>query len=139
MPFSQYLAYTLLNWHRGTTMPAPPATIHISLHTSLPGPNGTQGDVTVGVAGGRGSIAAANWSAPTSVVAGDTTSFESSNTAVVTLSSAAVGAATITHFGCWDAATNGNFLEYGTLTNPLAIAVGDAVRFSIGGLVLKEI
>jgi hypothetical protein len=139
MPFSQYLAYNLLNWHRGTAMPAAPATIYISLHSSLPGPNGTQGDVTVATVGGRGSIASANWSAPTSVVAGSTTSFESSNTAVVTLSSSAVGAATITYFGCWDAATAGNFLEYGTLTSPLAIAVGDAVRFSVAGLVLKEV
>jgi len=139
MPFSQYQAYNLLNWHRGTAMPAPPATIYISLHSTLPGANGTQGDVTAAVAGARGSIAAANWSAPTSVQAGDILSFESSNTAVVTLSASAVGAATVSYFGCWDAATGGNFLEYGVLTNPLAIAIGDVVRFAVGGLILKEI
>lgn len=139
MPFSEYLAYRLLNWHRGTAAPAPPARIYISLHSALPGPDGTQNDVTASVAGARGSIIAASWSAPTSIQQGADLIHEISNTAVVSLSASAAGAATVTYFGCWDAAVGGNFLQYGVLTNPLTIAVGDVVRFAVGGLTLREI
>jgi hypothetical protein len=45
----------------------------------------------------------------------------------------------VSYFGCWDAASGGNFLEYGVIANPPTIAIGDLVRFSVGGLVLKEI
>jgi hypothetical protein len=44
----------------------------------------------------------------------------------------------VSYFGCWDAASGGNFLEYGVIANPPTIAIGDLVRFSVGGLVLRS-
>jgi len=147
MPYSQYLATRILNWHRGVAngvagsnpgMPAAPSTIYISVHSADPGPLGTANDVTNIVATARGSIPAANWSVPTEAPP-PATGFQMSNTAAVTISGSAPGTATVSYFGCWDAAVGGNFLEYGPLANPLTIAVGDIVRFSTGQLVLRKV
>lgn len=149
MPFSNYLATRTLNWMRGVAngatspsagMPAAPATLYISLHSADPGMNGTTADVTLNVAAARGSIVAANWSAPAALNPfTPATGFQISNTAEAVITASAVGSATVSHFGVWDASTAGNFLQYGQLTNPLVVAVGDSVKFSIGQLVLRHI
>lgn len=139
MPFSQYMATQFLNWARGIAVASPPLVIYISLHSAHPGPAGTLNDITAAAVGGRGSIPAANWSLPVASQQGDTTFFEISNTSQVLLSSSAPGTGAAAYFGCWDAASGGNFLEYAPLTNPLTIMVGDVVRFSVGALTLRKI
>lgn len=147
MPFSNYLATRNLNWFRGVAngattpspgMPAAPATLYISLHSANPGVNGVTADVTTTVASGRGSIAAADWSAPTPSTS-PATGFQISNTVDVAITSSAVSGATVTHFGVWDAATGGNFLEYGALTSSLVVITGDIVKFATGQLILRHI
>lgn len=138
MPFSQYMATQLLNWARGVAVASAPSVIYISLHSANPGPTGALNDITATVAGSRGSIPAANWSLPAALQQGDATLFEISNTAQVLLSSSAPGTGTATYFGCWDAASGGNFLEYATLVNPLTILVGDVIRFPVGALMLRR-
>lgn len=147
MPYSQYLATRILNWHRGVAngttgaqpgIPAAPTTLYVSLHSADPGVNGANNDVTSTVAAARGTIPAADWSLPTPAPS-PASGFQVSNTNQVTLSNSAPGTATVTYFGLWDAAVGGNFLEYGVLGNPLTIAVGDIVRFSVGQLVLRKI
>lgn len=149
MPFSNYLATRTLNWMRGVAngatspaagMPAAPATLYISLHSADPGMNGTSADVTANISAARGSIAAANWSAPSTPTPWTpATGFQISNTAEAAITASAIGSATVSYFGLWDAATSGNFLQYGQLANPLVVAVGDSVKFSIGQLVLRHI
>jgi hypothetical protein len=147
MPFSNYLATRSLNWIRGVAngattpaagMPAAPSTLYISLHSADPGVNGTNADVTSIVSAARGSIVAANWSSPTASSA-PASGFQISNTAEVQVTASAIGSATVSYFGIWDAATSGNFLEYGVLSNPLTIATGDIVKFAIGQLVSRHI
>lgn len=139
MPFSQYMATQLLNWARGIAVASPPPVTYVSLHSANPGPAGTLNDITTTVAGSRGSIPAANWSLPVASQSEGETLFEISNTSQLVMSSSAPGTGTASYFGCWDAASGGNFLEYAPLTNPLTIMVGDVVRFSVGALTLRRV
>lgn len=147
MPFSNYMATRTLNWLRGVAngattpapgMPSAPTTLYISLHSGNPGVNGTSSDVTTSIATGRGSIASTAWTAPTASTS-PASGFQISNASSVTITSSAIGSATVTHFGIWDSATGGNFLEYGTLTSQLAVISGDAIAFAIGQLILRHV
>lgn len=138
MPFSQYFNDALLTWFKGTTFPAAISTVYISLHTDNPGSAGAANDVTASVCTNRGSIAAADLSAPAaSVLTGG--GRQISNSATVTLTSNAGANATITYFGLWDAASAGNFLGYGTLSTPRAVQIGDLVQFPIAQLIIRGI
>lgn len=138
MPFSQYFNDAMLGWFKGTTFPSAISTVYLSLHTASPGAAGTSNDVTTSVCGGRGSIAAANLSAPAdSVLSGG--GRQISNTTTVTLTNSASAGATVTFFGAWDAVSGGNFLGYGTLSTPRIVQVGDVVQFPIGQLILRGI
>ena len=48
------------------------------------------------------------------------------------------GWGTVTHFGIFDASTNGNLLYWGALTASKTVAVGDSVSFGAGALVVTE-
>ncbi|MGA1730528.1 MAG: phage tail fiber protein [Steroidobacteraceae bacterium] len=136
MPFSTYLADSVLNWFKGSSAPAAPSTVYISLHTADPGPVGATADVTTTLMGGRVSISTGAFSAPTNSPP-PATGRQISNTGLVTLAASAGGAAVITHFGVWSAATAGNFLTYGTLANPLSVFNGDTLEFPVGQLVIR--
>lgn len=136
MPISQYLADANLNWLRGTSFPtALSGNIFISLHTSDPGYNGLNGDVTAALLGSRGILPVSSLSAPADVPGA--TGRQVSNTALVELTSAALGSATVTYFGLWTAATSGNFLAYGLVTPPAAFLPGDIIRFPVGQLIIR--
>jgi hypothetical protein len=136
MPFSQYLAQQTLNWFRSSQLDLPPTNLFISLHSADPGRNGTTSDITVAVAGGRGTLPTANLSAPVlSALPGG--GFQISNTAPVLMTSNAPGSGTLTFFGVWTAITGGNFLAYGTLTTPITAQVGDVLQFATGQLVIR--
>jgi hypothetical protein len=136
MPISQYLADANLNWMRGTAFPiALSGNIFISLHTSDPGYNGVNGDVTASLLGARGELPVSSLSAPADVPGA--VGRQVSNTTPVELTSAALGSATVTYFGLWTAATSGNFLAYGLVTPPAAFLPGDIIRFPAGQLVIR--
>ena len=137
MPFSQYLADVQLNWLRGTSYASAPSTnLYISLHSADPGINGLNSDVTVTLAGSRGTLPIANLTAPAASPSGGR---QVSNSASVSLSNSAQGAATVTYYGIWDAASGGNFLTYGLLTQPVNVLVGDIIEFPVGQLVIRGI
>ena len=46
-------------------------------------------------------------------------------------------AATITHFGIWDAQMGGNFLTGGQLAEPQRVIQGQAIRWNAGDLLLS--
>lgn len=140
MAFSQYLADKILNWIQGTQFPAELSNVYISIHTGVPGENGTQNDVTASITNAnRAAVSAANLSAPTGAVGGGR---QVSNANAVTITNSALNAAaptgvTLTHFGIWDSAAGGNFLGYGVLSAPVTIFTGDTVQFAVNALVVK--
>jgi hypothetical protein len=139
MPFSNYLATSLLNWVKGTTFPAAGATVFVSVHTADPGTDGTVADVTSTVRGiaGRVSVTATAFTTPTAGGGG----FQMTNTGVVQITSNAANVATtrLTHFGLWSANTAGNFYGSGALTSFVDVVTGDTVQFNIGALVIRGI
>lgn len=124
---SDYLETKLLDWLRGTNMPAAPANIYWSLHTGNPGETGAnEHGATAAYARTAGALGAGNPAA---------------NVAAIEYPQASANySAQITHFGCWDAAGAGagNFLGGGTLTTPRTISTGDIPRFAAGALTWAE-
>lgn len=137
MPFSSYLASSLLNWHRGVSMLPPPPSVHIGLHSGNPGASGLLNDVTVGVAEGRATIPVSSWREPVKTEGSDTVSYTISNDAAVVFTESAGATTLVSHFSCWDSATGGNFLGYGLIAGALTIVAGDPVRFLPGALKIR--
>ena len=128
---STYLRTAELNHlTQGAAFPSAPANLYVSLHTADPTRAGTIAEVTTTVrVAGRPSIAATNWSAVAVIAAGV---LETSNTAAIDFGNSANVVASVTHFGLWDAASGGNFLEGAALPAPIAIAAGSPVAVPIG-------
>lgn len=135
---SDYLEDAVLNSvFRGVAFPAVTGSVYISLHTADPGDTGAS-EVSsathtwyarVGVTRATGS-----WSAP----ANNGGNEQISNAAAITFASPTT-TVTVTHFGVWDAATNGNFLYGGALGTSRNIQNGDqAPSFAIGALTIAE-
>lgn len=95
------------------------AAVYISLHTADPGETGASE-----VAGGT---YARQLTAFDAAVAGAT-----QNTGGETFTG--MPAVTITHIGCWDALTNGNFLWGGALAASKVVNSGDTVQLATGAL-----
>lgn len=124
---STYLQNAVLAWMKGTAMPTAPTAVYVALFSADPTDAGTlTNEVTTTVrAAGR---VAATFGA-TSTASGASTI---ANNAVVDFGTAA-GAATVTWFGIFDAATGGNMLGSGTIASG-NIAQGNAVSFAVGAL-----
>lgn len=138
MAFSQYLADSLLLWLKGDNFPTPLTTLHLSVHTGNPGTAGTGADVTTAVCGGRVGVSASLFTTPaTSQLSGG--GRQISNTQAVSLTANASSAATLTHFGIWDAASGGNFLGYGVLSSERAVQIGDVLQFPVGQLIIRNL
>ena len=120
--FSDYTENKVLDLLRGTAW-TPPAGLYIGLYSAAPtdAGGGTEVTTTIRVAG----RVAATFPA----ASGGTMS----NSALVDFGTAA-GAATVTHFGIFDAASGGNLLAWNAVTTPLAIGAGVQVSFPIGTL-----
>lgn len=80
----------------------------------------------------RKATAAADWNAATSAVPS-----VSSNANAVTLPQCTAGSSTITHWEGWDAATGGNRIVWGALTQALAVSAGISPSFAPGQLFLS--
>ncbi|MBK8909241.1 MAG: hypothetical protein IPM60_15575 [Rhodospirillales bacterium] len=103
------------------------ATPYVSLHTADPGENGAGAECSGGsYARQAGSFAAAS--------AGSC-----ANDGEISFDFAGYGGqATVTHFGIWDAASNGNLLYKGALTASKTVDPGDTVKFAVGQLTVTE-
>lgn len=122
---SDYLETKIMDWLRGTNMPAAPASIYWSLHTANPGDTGaSEHGATAGYTRVAGALGAGN---------------PASNAAAIEYPQATANySAQITHFGCWDAASGGNFLGGAALTTARTISTGDIPRWAAGALVWQE-
>ena len=117
---SDYLKNATLNATlRGQAWVAP-TTVYLALYTSDPTPAKTGTEVNGG-AYARKSI---TFNAPNNGVA------VSSLDVLFAVATASWG--TVTHIGILDAATNGNLLYYGALTNTKTIASADQLKIAAG-------
>lgn len=127
---SDYLENKVLNWaYKATTMGTAPAAVYVGLFNGDPldtAAGGTEVTTTVRVAG---RVAATFGSVSGGQVA---------NSADVDFGNAA-GAATMTHFATFDAASAGNMLHSGPLTGGTqGVLTGTPVKFTTGLLVITE-
>ena len=123
---SQYLEDEILNWIKGSTFDAAPATVYVDLLDS-------------GYASILNTIAgSANRQAITfGAISTSGTGRIMSNSADITFTASAVGSATATQAAIYDAQTAGNQLAVQALTSSKAISGGDEVKFSTGALTFK--
>lgn len=118
---SDYFANAILNYVRGTAMPAAPGTVYVGLFDGDPKAGGTEVTTTIS-AGGRVAV-------PWTAVAARAIE----NNADIDFGAAA-GAADVDHFALFTAASAGNQLGSTPLDNARSIGAGDPVVFPAGSL-----
>lgn len=130
---SDYLEAGLLNYiFRNASAPSLDATnIWVSLHTADPTDVGNGAEVTTsGTNYARKAVArnvTTNWDAPASRA--------TQNTNAITFNTPSGSWGTVSHFGIFDAATSGNLLFYGSLSQSKTIGGTDpAPSFAAGAL-----
>lgn len=126
--FSNYLQSAVLNWLKGTAMPTAPAAVYVALFNGDPtdaGSGGTEVTTTIRAVG-RVAVTFGSVSGSTSM----------SNNADVDFGAAA-GAAEVTHFAIYSAASAGNMLGSNALAAPQNVASGNPVKFAAGALTVS--
>lgn len=129
---SDYLEQGLINWIlRAQSAPTFGASVHVALHTADPTDAGTGTEVSGGnysrVAVSR---AAGSWDAASSRA--------TQNAGAITFPAPNASWGTVTHWAIWDAATTGNLLFHGALSQSKVIGATDpAPSFAIGALDLS--
>jgi hypothetical protein len=131
MPFSTAVADPLLKWMLGTPMPAPPAALHMALHSQAQAAIGN--DVS-GQLGGRVLLDPAWFGAPKPAVGVDATEITNSQAIVF---GNAVTALSIKSFAIWDASSNGNLLFHGDVIPDVQLRAGDPAIFSPGDVIIR--
>ena len=129
--FSTYLQSAVLNWIRGTAMPTAPTAIYVALFSADPTDAGTLTNEVTTTIRTAGRVAA-NFGAVATASGTGTIA----NTAIVDFGTAA-GSATVTWFGIFDAATNGNMIGSGTIASG-TVNQGNAVSFAVGALTVSS-
>jgi hypothetical protein len=125
---SDVMEARVLNYFRGTAMPAAPSAVYVGLFSSDPTDAGAGTEVTTTIRPAGRVVAA--FGAPT--VSG--TAQQIANSATVDFGVAA-GGATVTHFGVFDAASAGNLLWHAPLTGGAQlVATNNEVAFAAGTL-----
>lgn len=127
---SDYLEQNLRKHLFRTGSYTKPTNLYISLHTADPTDAASGAEVS---GGGYARVQRdpldANWTAP------DTTGGLTDNAADIVFPTPTANWGTITHFAIWDAASAGNMLVYGALTNAKTVNNGDpAPKFVAGDL-----
>jgi hypothetical protein len=134
--FSQYVENANLNWLRGTTFPAVPATAYLGLFTTA---------ITNGVVAGSVEVPATNAYVRFAITVNTTNFVAPSGASPATSASGAnfvmatptgTGWGTVVGWGLFDAVTAGNLLHYGALASTL-ISAADVVEFLTGNLTLS--
>lgn len=121
---SDYLENALINATlRGQAWTAP-STIYLALFTSDP----TDAKTGAEVSGGAYARQAVTFAAPTNGAA--------STSADVLYPVATAAWGTVTHIGVFDAATGGNLLYHGQLTNTKTISTDDQLKIGAGDITI---
>ena len=131
---SDYLNSAMLNWMKGTTFLAAPATTYVALFTTAPTSDaGTGGTEVSGGSYARQAITSSSgWSA---ISGGGTVAEQISNAAIITFPTPSASWGTVVAVGIYDALTVGNLLYFATITSQ-AIGVGVVASFAANALVV---
>jgi len=103
-----------------------PPTIYVGLSTADPGDDATGVSEPSGNGYARVATAAADWNAASGGALDNANAIE--------FAEATGSWGTVTHFTLFDAATSGNMLAHGSLTQSKTITSGDTAQFSAGDL-----
>lgn len=133
---SQYLENALLNWMKGTTFPAAPATVYVALFTTAPTDDSGAGAVEVsgGSYARAGITTSTGWS---SISGAPSAAAQISNGSTVTFTTPTANWGTITAIGVYDSSIGGNLLYWNTITSQ-TINSGVQASFSVGALVITD-
>jgi hypothetical protein len=123
---SDYLENKLLDHTLATTAYTAPSTVYLGLFTGSASANLEAGTLTDEVTGGSYARETISFG----VASGGT----STNDATVTFTTATADWGTITHVAIMDAASSGNVLFYGAVTEAKTILNGDTFQVSSGNL-----
>jgi len=119
---SNYLENALINATLRNTSYTSPTTVYVGLFTTDPTDAGSGTEVS----GGSYARQVATFAAPSNGA--------SSTDADVQFPQATANWGTVTHFGLFDALTNGNLLYHGALTSSKTIETGDVFKIATGNL-----
>lgn len=128
MSMSNYLEEAILNAVFRNTPFTSPTTVHVALYTNDP----TEADTGTEVTGGAYARRQVTFTAPTQVGGKATIS----NSAEIMFPEATANWGTVTHVGIRSAASGGNLLYYGPVSNARSILANDQLRFKVGELIL---
>jgi len=103
-----------------------PPTIYVALSTTDPGESGSGLDEPDSGGYARAATQASDWSSAAGGLI--------DNAAAIEFDAATGDWGTMTHFALFDAATGGNLLAHGSLTQSKAVSTGDSARFAPGDL-----
>jgi hypothetical protein len=123
--FSDYWENKILDHIFGKGSYTPP-TIYVGLSTAEPTDDGSGLSEPSGNGYARVQTSASDWNAAANG--------SLDNAGSITFAQASGNWATITHFALFDAATAGNMLAYGQLSQPTSISQSDTARFEAGDL-----
>jgi hypothetical protein len=129
--FSNYAETAIANWLRGSNLTGVPA-LYIAPFSTDPTDAGTGNELTSTLTGAS-LRATVSFAAPVD----DAGAMKLTSNADAVLCTTAESAATITHFGIYDAATGGNLLVHGALTAPISVAIGEGARIYAGNLTIS--
>lgn len=134
---AQILADRELNYYKGTTPAAPPATWYVALLTAVPTTNTGTGLAEVsGSSYARQPITASTgWSAISQ--SADTIHDQISNVNPITFPAVTTTGYTVVGIAVYDALTVGNLWEYTSVTSQ-AVAVGNQYVIAAGALVIQK-
>ena len=136
---SKYLADAALNWFKGTAYPSAPANTYVALFTAAPtARDGTGGTEVSGGAYARQAIASTGWAAVATSGSGLTAIEQISQSAAINFPTATANWGTVVGVGMYDAATAGNFLEYGDLSAAQVVNSGNTFQIPASNLVVQE-
>jgi hypothetical protein len=128
---SAYLENAQLNWLKGTTYPAAPATVYVALFTVTPTDAGGGTEVTGGSYARIGITSSTGWSS----ISG--TPEQISNGAIVTFATPTANWGTVIAIGIYDAVTAGNLLYWVTMSGQ-TINTGVITSFAVGALIISD-
>ncbi len=123
--FSNYWENEVLDHLFGKGAYTPP-TIYVALTAADPGEAGAGLSEPVGNGYARAQTAPSDWNTANGGLL--------DNAGEIEFDTPTDNWGTLTHFALFDAATAGNMLAYGTLTNAKTVGSGDTVRFAAGEL-----
>jgi hypothetical protein len=119
----------LLNWIRGTSFPAAPATVYAALFDGSPGDDGAGGTEITNTIKGSTTRNAMAFNAPSGG--------EIENSAEVVITASASAPATASHWGLFTASTGGTLIVHSELSATKNIQAGDEVKFGAGDVTIS--